>query len=115
MTMMGSLSVQNIEYRDTPHGWSPEEAETEAKELGLELSPEHWEMLYALQAFYASHEDKIIRFRELHDALDEKFHLKGGIRYLYTLFPGGPVAQGCKIAGLKAPAGAVDLGFGSVV
>ena len=31
-----------------------------------------------------------------------------------TLFPGGPVAQGCRLAGLKAPAGAVDRGFGSV-
>lgn len=52
--------------------------------------------------------------RELHDALDEKFHWKGGIGYLYRLFPGGPIAQGCRIAGLRAPAGAVDRGFGSV-
>jgi hypothetical protein len=30
------------------------------------------------------------------------------------LFSGGPVAQGCRLAGLNAPAGAVDRGFGSV-
>src|SRR5574341_927751 len=47
-------------------------------------------------------------------ALDEKFHRQGGIRRLYLLFPGGPVAQGCPLAGLKAPAGATDRGFGSV-
>jgi len=46
--------------------------------------------------------------------LGEKFHRQGGIRHLYQLFPGGPVAQGCRIAGLKAPAGATDKGFGSV-
>ena len=55
-----------------------------------------------------------VNLRELHDALDEKFHRQGGIRHLYRLFPGGPVAQGCRIAGLKAPAGATDKGFGSV-
>jgi hypothetical protein len=47
-------------------------------------------------------------------ALDERFHHKGGMRYLYQLLPGGPVAQECRLAGLKAPAGAVDKGFGSV-
>jgi tRNA 2-thiouridine synthesizing protein E len=52
--------------------------------------------------------------RELQDALEEKFHHKGGMKYLFTLFPGGPVAQGCRLAGLKAPAGATDRGFGSV-
>jgi tRNA 2-thiouridine synthesizing protein E len=52
--------------------------------------------------------------RELHDALDEMFHRQGGIKQLYVLFHGGPIAQGCRIAGLKAPAGAIDRGFGSV-
>jgi tRNA 2-thiouridine synthesizing protein E len=36
------------------------------------------------------------------------------MKYLYTLFPGGPIVQGCRLAGLKAPAGATDRGFGSV-
>jgi tRNA 2-thiouridine synthesizing protein E len=36
------------------------------------------------------------------------------MRHLYMLFPGGPVAQGCRVAGLPVPAGAVDRGFGSV-
>jgi tRNA 2-thiouridine synthesizing protein E len=68
----------------------------------------------ALQEYFARHEAVAINLRELHDALDEKFHLQGGIKHLYRLFPGGPVAQGCRIAGPKAPAGAIDKGFGSV-
>ena len=52
--------------------------------------------------------------RELHDALDEHFHAKGGMKFLYTVLPGGPVAQGCRLAGLTPPAGSVDPSFGSV-
>ncbi|MGB5339763.1 MAG: sulfite reductase, partial [Gammaproteobacteria bacterium] len=36
------------------------------------------------------------------------------LKYLYTLLPGGPVAQGCRLAGLEPPAGSQDAGFGSV-
>ena len=53
--------------------------------------------------------------RELVDAMNERFHARGGNRYLYLLFPGGPVAQGCEIAGLRVPSGSVDKSFGSVV
>jgi tRNA 2-thiouridine synthesizing protein E len=81
----------------------------------LTLAPDHWDAVRALQEYYAKHQDTAVNTRELHDALGEKFHRQGGMRFLYQLFPGGPVAQGCRLAGLKAPAGAVDKGFGSVV
>ncbi|MEN8176928.1 MAG: TusE/DsrC/DsvC family sulfur relay protein, partial [Pseudomonadota bacterium] len=73
---------------------------------------EHWEMLRALQEYFARNDQPNVR--ELHDALDEKFHSRGGLKRLYVLFPGGPVAQGCRLAGLEAPAGATDSSFGSV-
>lgn len=76
-----------------------------AREEGLALGEDHWEVLRALHEYFARHEGLARNMRELHDALDEKFHRKGGIRYLYQLFPGGPIAQGCRIAGLRAPAG----------
>ena len=69
--------------------------------------------LVALQEYYKRHNESTINLRELHDALDEKFHRQGGIRHLYQILPGGPVAQGCRIAGLTAPAGATDKSFGS--
>jgi len=95
-----------------PEDWSPAEAEQQARSNGLEPGPDHWEAVRALQEYYARHEAANVR--ELHDALDERFHARGGIKYLYQLFPGGPVAQGCQLAGLTPPAGASDASFGSV-
>ena len=97
-----------------PTDWTFQDGVAVAKQEGLELADDHWEAVRALQEYFARHSDKpVIHMRALHDALDEKFHIKGGIRYLYRLFPGGPVAQGCRIAGLQAP-GATDKSYGSV-
>jgi tRNA 2-thiouridine synthesizing protein E len=101
-------------FRHAPPEWTPEAAIDVARQEGLDLTDDHWEIVRGLQEFFARHEDTAITLRDLHDALDEKFHHKGGVRYLYTLLPGGPVAQGCRLAGLRAPGGAVDTSFGSV-
>ncbi len=95
-----------------PSDWSKASAESTASEEGVVLSEDHWEMLRALQEYFAKHDHPNVR--ELHDALDEKFHIKGGLKFLYSLFPGGPVAQGCRIAGLQPPPGSTDKSFGSV-
>jgi tRNA 2-thiouridine synthesizing protein E len=101
-------------FPHAPAGWTAALAVESARGEGLELGEEHWAALRALQEYYARHEPTAVNLRELHDALGEKFHRQGGIKRLYRLFPGGPVAQGCRIAGLRAPAGATDKGFGSV-
>ncbi len=98
-----------------PSDWSRASAEEMARAEGLALTEAHWRVVRALQEFYARHDDPSVNVRELHDALDEDFHPQGGIRYLYTLFPEGPVAQGCLLAGLTPPSGARDRGFGSAV
>lgn len=98
-----------------PLDWTREDAMKAAREENLELTEAHWEVVRALQNYYAHHEDEtVISLRDLHDALDEHFHLQGGLKYLYALFPGGPIAQSCRLAGLKAPFMASDSSFGSV-
>jgi TusE/DsrC/DsvC family sulfur relay protein len=103
---------------DFPHApldWTRDEATRIAREEGLELNEDHWETVRALQNYYANHEDDTVtNLRDLHDALDEHFHTKGGLKYLYTIFPGGPIVQSCRLAGLKAPFMASDTSFGSV-
>lgn len=103
---------------DFPHAaidWSRDSAEALARAQGLTLTEEHWQVVRALQEIHARDEEATLNARELHDALDEHFHAEGGIKYLYTLFPKGPLAQGCLIAGLQPPAGTQDKGFGSAV
>jgi len=111
----GHESPPPIDFPFAPSDWSPESAESTAASEGLELSEIHWRVVRALQEFYAQHETPTINVREVHDALDEHFHAEGGIKYLYTIFPKGPLAQGCLLAGLQAPGGGQDKGFGSAV
>jgi len=105
---MGQLMFPNA-----PQGWSMELAEKKARGLGIELDQQGWEVIRGLQDYFATHE--FGNRRELRDALDEKFHRVGGIKRLFQMFPGGPVAQGAMIAGFEPPAGSIDKSFGSVV
>ena len=101
-------------FPHAPTGWTKGEASRAAATEGVEPDAGHWGVIQALQEYYARHDDPRINTRELHDALEERFHVEGGMKYLYRLFPGGPVSQGCRIAGLEPPAGSADKGFGSV-
>ncbi|MCG6985663.1 MAG: TusE/DsrC/DsvC family sulfur relay protein [Thiocapsa sp.] len=104
--------VRDPEFPDAPEDWTREHAEAAAQADGISLTQDHWDMIKALQGYFGRHDKPNVR--ALHDALDEAFHSRGGIKYLYEIFPGGPVAQGCRFAGLQAPSGAVDKSFGSV-
>ncbi len=104
----------NADFPFAPEGWQVSDAEKVAEKEGLNMSEDLMELVAALQEYYAKHESNDFRIRELVDALDENFHHKGGLKYLYRLTPGGPVAQGCRLAGLQAPAGSEDKSFGSV-
>lgn len=107
-------SNDSPEFPHAPENWRPGDAERLAADESLELGPDHWQLLRCLQEYFSRHEDSNVNIRQLKDALEEAFHHKGGIRYLHRLFPGGPVAQGCRLAGLPVPPGAVDKSFGSV-
>ena len=103
-----------MDFPEAPDDWSPATARASAVNEKLNLTADHWIVIQALQAYYAKTEEIDRNMREMHDMLEERFHGKGGMKYLYGIFPGGPIAQGCRLAGLKAPAIAVDKGFGSV-
>lgn len=102
-------------FPHAPSDWSREQAEEVAQTEGLELTEAHWEVVRALQELCTQNAEPALNARDLHDALDEHFHAEGGIKYLYQLFPEGPLAQGCLLAGVEPPGGTRDQGMGSAV
>jgi tRNA 2-thiouridine synthesizing protein E len=92
--------------------WNLERGRELAAEQGLELSDEHWQVIYKLREYYEAY-GLPESGRVLGDMLDAEFAAQGGRRYLRRLFPQGPVAQGMRIAGLPVPAYTEDEGFGT--
>jgi tRNA 2-thiouridine synthesizing protein E len=108
----GTVAAADPDFRDAPEGWTPATARALASEFGLTLTDDHWEAIRVLQGSYR--DEAAPRIRLLRDALEARFAARGGMKYLFEILPGGPIAQGCALAGLKPPHGARDLSFGSV-
>jgi TusE/DsrC/DsvC family sulfur relay protein len=108
----GAATAADPNFPDAPDGWTQAQARALAAKVGLVLTGDHWEVIRVLQGCYK--DEALPRIRLLHDALVARFGSKGGMKYLFGILPGGPIAQGCTLAGLKPPAGARDLSFGSV-
>jgi len=106
------MRVSIDSFPNAPDDWSIQDAEAVAKTDGFTMTDDHWELVNALQEYYKKVEHP--KLRQLKDALEEKFHGQGGMKYLHQMIPAGPVAEGCRLAGLNVPAGAVDNSFGSV-
>ena len=98
-------------FPHAPDAWNLKEAEIVASEEQLMLSDDHLELMRCLQEYYSKAD--FPKLREVTDALNENFHSKGGMKYLHQLLPHGPISQGCRLAGLKVPAGCIDPSFGS--
>lgn len=107
-------------YRLDPEGaladldeWSEEIAGRLATEEGITLTGDHWAVLCYLRDYYRAHDGRGDA-REALCCLEDAFVQQGGRKYLFHLFPGGPVYQGGRIAGLPALPHSHDLSFGSV-
>ena len=81
------MMVTRDSFPNAPKNWDISSAEQAAKEDGLSLSEDHWDLIRALQEYY--HKVEFPKLRQIKDALDEKFHSRGGMKYLYKITPGG--------------------------
>lgn len=101
--MVGGRAVRTDSegYLENLSDWSEDFAVARAREEGLELTPEHWEVIHFLRAYFHEHGVQaqvrvmIRHFTEVWDAE------RGSNHHLHDLFPvGGPQKQGNRLAGL---------------
>ena len=105
-------SIYRHSREDILNEWNEGQAYITAGDLGIELTDEHLQVIYALRDYY--HEYGIPQSaRQLSEMLAQKFASKGGTKYLYRLFRYGPVRQGMHIAGLPVPCHTEDNSFGT--
>ena len=102
---------RNLEALDP---WSIESAHELAAKEGITLTDAHWEVIDALRNHFQEFglEENA---RSLLHRMEIEFDELGGKKYLYDLFPRGPVNQACRIAGLPLPPHSSDPSFGSVM
>jgi len=92
--------------------WSRSKSIDLANSEGIKLTDQHWDVIVYLRKRYLKH--GLPRFaRTTARALNKQFAAQGGNRYLYSLFAGGPVTQGSRLANLRTPANATDVSFGT--
>ena len=112
MLTQGGMAKRDPDFPNAPEGWTKATAQSVAAAAGLTLTDEHWEVVRVLQGAFK--EDPDPKISMLQDALTARFAGAGGMKHLFQMLPCGPIAQGCRLAGLEPPAGATDSGFGSV-
>lgn len=120
MTDIMKYILNHEDYREDPAGnlleqgeWNTEVAKIIAEKEQVTLSEAHWAVIYFLRSNFKE-QGLAPNARVLTQSLAKHFAAVGGKRYLYQLFPKGPVTQACRIAGLPVPAQNADLSFGTV-
>lgn len=94
-----SVDVSNDGYFTTPSQWTKEIAIEIAKELNTELTDKHFQVLEFLRKVHNEGQQLTIRKVGTSGIVD--------IKEFYQLFPGGPLKNASKIAGIPKPTSCV--------
>jgi len=102
-----SFEIDDDGYLVDWQQWNENIATHMAKEEGIDLSEEHWEIIKFLRDYFQKYQIapmiKILT-KEIGKTMGKE---KGNTKYLYQLYPAGPAKQACKYAGLPKPTGCV--------
>lgn len=81
--------------------WSEDFARLLAKEEGLDLTDEHWQVIRFIRAYYHEHRVQPQVRVMIRHFTDKWGAAKGSNHYLHEIFPkGGPQKQGNRLAGV---------------
>jgi tRNA 2-thiouridine synthesizing protein E len=100
---MTALKVDSDGYLLDLNDWSPTAAEILARQEGIELTPEHWEILKALRAFYTQFQLSPANRPLIKYIAQTLGPEKGNSLHLNFLFKGSPAKLAAKLAGLPKP------------
>ncbi|MBI9042032.1 TusE/DsrC/DsvC family sulfur relay protein [Lutibacter sp.] len=90
-----SVNVSEDGYLDDMNQWNEEIAKEIATEIGIELTPKHFEVINYLREKTLAKEALTIRSVGKSGIVD--------VKQLYVLFPKGPLKFSSKIAGIPKP------------
>ncbi len=95
------LEVDEDGFIQEPDKWSKEVAEDIAKEEASgPMGDDHWKVVNYLRDYFLEYEiAPPIRMLTRQTGFD--------LKYIYQMFPKGPAAGACKVAGLPKPTGCV--------
>lgn len=91
-------------YLLNPEDWDEAVARELAAEEGIDLTPEHWDVLHFMRAYWSEHQvAPDVRHVQEYLAREHGMDRKTAKEHLYRLFPYGYVKQACKLAGMIKP------------
>jgi tRNA 2-thiouridine synthesizing protein E len=98
-----SVALDKDGFLEDLNDWSTEVAAALAEQESIDLSPDHWEILQLLRAFYAEFQlspatRPLIKYTALKLGPE-----KGNSLHLNRLFNGTPAKLAAKLAGLPKP------------
>lgn len=90
-------------YLQDLEDWNEAVAVALAREVGIELTTEHWDLVHMIRRFYQCYEVAPAMRVLVKHTRDQFGEERGNSLYLMKLFPGSPAKLLAKIAGLPRP------------
>ncbi|WP_250658318.1 TusE/DsrC/DsvC family sulfur relay protein [Alkalimarinus coralli] len=97
------IDVDKEGFLKNLNDWTPEIATILSQQEGIDLTPEHWEIIYLLRDFYLKYDIAPAMRILVKTAKETLGDSKGNSIHLLKLFPGSPAKLASKIAGLPKP------------